>query len=154
MVAHNRHLTSHKGTIDGYEFPSVVCVIRYIKKQKKNKKKQTMLPLFCLLKILFLNSLLMTHDSRLTVGPPVFIEGTTAAFFQGDICRLIVQESDLCLVSWEATLSSWENIGLSCSAILYMDGVPTAFCGGWTMLRPLYHYCYDSRFPGCISPGL
>ena len=35
MVAHNRHLTSHKGTIDGYEFPSVVCVIRYIKKKKK-----------------------------------------------------------------------------------------------------------------------
>ena len=35
MVAHNRHLTSHKGTIDGYEFPSVVCVIRYIYIKKK-----------------------------------------------------------------------------------------------------------------------
>ena len=37
MVAHNRHLTSHKGTIDGYEFPSVVCVIRYIKKKEKSR---------------------------------------------------------------------------------------------------------------------
>ena len=37
---------------------------------------------------------------------------------------------------------------LGCSAISHMDGVPAAFSGGWIMLRPLYHYCYDCRFFG------
>ena len=49
----------------------------------------------------------------------------------------------------QATLSSGENIGLACSGISHIAGVPAAFFGGWMMLRPLYCCCYDSRFSGC-----
>ena len=79
----------------------------------------------------------MTHTRRLTVGQSVLIESTESAFFQVDVCRLIVQESELSLASWEATLSSGENIGLGGSGISRMDGVPAAFPGGWMMLRSL-----------------
>ena len=30
-----------------------------------------------------------------------------------------------------------------------MDGVPAASSGSCMLLRPLYRYCYDSRFSGC-----
>ena len=31
----------------------------------------------------------MTHDSRLTVGQPVFIKGTASTFFQVDVCTVV-----------------------------------------------------------------
>ena len=97
---------------------------------------------------------LMTHDSRLTVGQPVIIDGTASTFFQVDVCSLIVQDSKLSLANWEATLSSVRNIGLGCSVIPCMDGVPVAFSSGWMMLLSLDRYCYNSRFWLHYSPCL
>ena len=72
---------------------------------------------------------LISHNSRLTVGQPSHSTGVQT-------------------MRGYSIIRGKYQIGLYC-VILRMGGVPAAFSGGCMMLRPLYCYCYDSRFSGC-----
>ena len=58
----------------------------------------------------------MTHDSRLTFGQPVFIEGTASTFFQVDVCplKVLVQRALFSELRGYSIIRGKYRIGLQC----------------------------------------